>query len=124
MKQAATIFLLFLVSAIALRDAAIYLYWKYNQSALTETECVNINKPELTCFARCYLTQQLVEANEDTPDSNQLLEVEEQRVDLMTNELVYLPKSIISTTPELRSQYSDPVVSTINHSIFHPPQQA
>lgn len=55
---------LVVVLASGLREWTAYLTFKFNQSTIENTHCINKKKPSLKCKGKCFLKKQLKEAEE------------------------------------------------------------
>ena len=53
-------------------NAGFIVYWKVNQTFITEKLCENKDKPQMHCNGKCYLFKQLQKATEKENDKNSL----------------------------------------------------
>lgn len=57
----------------SLHQATLFGAYLLNQDFITETFCVNKDKPELSCNGKCHLKDMLAMAEDDKQEENQVL---------------------------------------------------
>lgn len=72
MRQGASILLLLLLAWQTFFKAGYIVYWKINQSYITETLCENKDKPKMHCNGKCYLNKQLQKADDTESDKKNI----------------------------------------------------
>ena len=109
--------------ALQLSSKLGFIAWfTINQTEIIEQCCVNKNKPELNCKAKCYLSSKLVQQEEsaaNTPTPN--------KVKQNTEEVLFCETETQYTFPVLTaSVISSNLIYTYAHqyinSVFQPPQ--
>ena len=122
MKQLSVILLIILICAVALRDMAILINWKIQQTELTTNYCINLDQPALTCHAKCYLEQQLTASNAPDDAAQQLTQLDELQLQFLIPTLRHASLSlpaVATITPDSRPYiYGSPHLA----AVFHPPQ--
>ena len=68
MRPFLSIPLLALLLAQVLYLPGLSLWLEWNRGFIAEELCVNVDKPELLCSGRCYISDQMYEALEESPD--------------------------------------------------------
>lgn len=68
MRPFLSIPLLALLLAQVLYLPGLSLWLEWNRGFIAKEFCVNVDKPELLCSGRCYISDQMYEALEESPD--------------------------------------------------------
>ncbi|MET6998594.1 hypothetical protein [Chitinophaga defluvii] len=99
----------------------VLAYYNFNKAYITNTFCVNKDKPQLHCDGQCYLQKQLQKTGANHPPHDTLAVIE-------------IPAFLVTTTPVLTPSHQllqvyvlplQPVRSLFNPGApFHPPEVA
>ncbi len=103
------------------------LHYQLNKEALTQKYCVNKNKPEVSCFARCYLNKEL-KAQKPVPEGEEEAAPVSESSSFKFSILYFVRYSLapwVMPASENRLQnatrYLNLVQQTWGNSPFHPP---
>lgn len=115
------IFLLLFLSA-SLHQATLLGVYLLNQDFITETFCVNKDKPELSCNGKCHLKDMVAMAEDDKAGDSQLgIEFTMLPVFFEKTE-AYMPKPSFNS---VKTSYVIQVLfASYHHGAFHPPEIA
>ena len=94
MKPKIAIGILIVFCFIEIRSLLPYLDYFVNYEYISEVLCINKEKPMSTCNGKCYLSQQLKEAQQTEKQDKKIPTVEQERIPM----IVYnseLPKLLI-----------------------------
>ena len=94
MKPKIAIGILIVFCFIEIRSLLPYLDYFVNYEYISEVLCINKEKPMSTCNGKCYLSQQLKEAQQTEKQDKKIPTVEQERIPM----IVYnseLPKFLI-----------------------------
>jgi hypothetical protein len=102
----------------------LLIYYHWNKAAITAAHCVNLNSPELMCFGKCYLEEQL-EQLQDGSEKVPARTLEKNDIQYVF-ELVetLFDSSILATKNACLFFYEDYFPQSYSKDIFHPPQFA
>ena len=109
--------------ALQLSSKLGFIAWfTINQTEIIEQCCVNKNKPELNCKAKCYLSSKLVENNEsaaNTPAPTKLKQATEEVLFCESEPEFYAPLLFIQriTTKQVATYFH-----LYSNSVFQPPR--
>jgi len=98
----------------------IYFNFKSNQKVLAETICVNKNKPNSCCAAKCYLDKEIKKEDKRQTDSSSTNKDKAEKSELNTGFITFL--FLVS---DLKIEYNLNPIKSLPHSfltsVFHPP---
>lgn len=115
------IFLLLFLSA-SLHHATLLGIYLLNQDFITETFCVNKDKPELSCNGKCHLKDMAAMA-EDNQAANSQLSIEFTMLPVFFERTeVYIPKPMVNSMNI--SHVIQVLLASYQDGAFHPPEIA
>ncbi len=127
LKQLISILLLFLLAWQGLYKAGFIIYWKINQSYISQALCENKDKPKMHCDGKCYLKKQLEKIDEQKANQNnipfailKLKPVDNFIVDYSNFDIS--KKFLSSHQPTAPRHYSFVLLPGHYNSPFHPPE--
>jgi hypothetical protein len=94
-------------------------YYELNKKQLTEEFCVNKDKPEMHCCAKCLLKKKLA-ADEEKQKSPALPDVKND-IQLFGSPIVIHINNSQSQINSIVSPYTQSLQTGVNGSVFHPP---
>lgn len=112
-----------LIVLVAFKDLAIFISFKINQTYIAENLCVNLGAPEVMCFGKCFLGNELKKSAENA-DNLPGPERPERSVFIFSG---LLAQTVIHSSPREISpiySYSDFFSNTSLDNVFHPPRTA
>ena len=72
MKPLLSILFIILLSWQGLYKAGFTIYWKLNQSYISQILCENKDKPQMHCNGKCYLKKQLNKVDEERANEKEI----------------------------------------------------
>lgn len=124
LKQVISILLLATFILPNLSRLGVYVNFKLNQSYITQEFCANKNLPELECYGKCYLSEQLKKVDEKE-QKNLTLTVFQKLQSIIScldngnfSLFTYLKNTRISPFSSGKNFYSSLYVK----GVFHPPR--
>ncbi|MFB1041004.1 MAG: hypothetical protein ACI8RP_001993 [Urechidicola sp.] len=83
MRQKIAIGILIIFCFAEIRPLLPYLEYYANYEYISEVLCINKDKPTSTCNGKCYLRQQLKEAQETEKQDKKIPTVEQERIPMI-----------------------------------------
>lgn len=124
MKKRLHIFFSFcLLISISWQCAAksiIYLSFKNNQKQLSETVCVNRNKPKSCCAAKCYLAKEIKKEDKRQSNSSSSIKDKAEKSELKTGFVTFIFNPLVLKQDYLMAE-SKSLPHRFLSSVFHPP---
>ena len=115
------VFLLLFLSA-SLHHATLLGIYLLNQDFITETFCVNKDKPELSCNGKCHL-KDMVAMAEDNQAANSQLSIEFTMLPVFFERTeVHMPKPSVNSVKT--SHIIQVLLASYHDRAFHPPEIA
>lgn len=127
MVRILAILMSFLIFLTSVRDLLTYGYYHFNQKYITEKYCLNIDKPAVMCFGKCYLTDKLTE-NQKKEQEKPVIPHQEERTN--TNYIIPYELSIadFECCKKNKKAFVDYISShysfELHEDIFHPPERS
>jgi len=127
LKQFASISLILLLTWQTFFKAAFVIYWKANQTYITQNFCENKDKPKMKCCGKCYLNKQLKKVDQGESNSKDfpfsIFKI--KSIDnFILNSTKYFYNSIIIDPSEIigYSYYDRNICNGCLNSLFRPPK--
>lgn len=121
MKKILAIVLSLLIFAVSVKEIAVFLVFKINQSEIAKTLCINRNTPELKCHGKCQLKKVLKESKQQEEELPHAL-VESKQLTLFMNSLPRNNPFIKKRKTNLLPLYKNIYTHLLILDVFHPPQ--
>lgn len=104
--------------------ALLWMDYYINQDEIVELHCENINRPELMCFARCYMNDTFID-DSDQNSSNKLVQTQLNQVVQSTQE--HKPQIVYVSSPteeESITLFTEIIFleQSYIHDVFQPPK--
>ncbi len=100
--------------------SVIFLNFKFNQKKLTETVCVNKNKPENCCAAKCHLDNEIKKEDKRQNDNSNSIKDKAEKSELRTGLMTFSFLNLGSKVQPVFS-YLMQLPQTNPSAVFHPP---
>jgi hypothetical protein len=103
------------------------IWFKLDQKRIAEEKCINKARPMLNCNGQCYLAKQLrkIELEETKKSSTNKNNPYLQKVDVQyiesTKIAIISEVNLTDNNPSVQFYYSLDELSSLKHSVFHPP---
>lgn len=112
-------FLLLIVTIFTFSQFAIVFNFLSNQEFIAQNLCENVEKPELECNGKCYLTKKLKEdkkqkGNDKIVHSEVILYMESKAIDIVDEQCFFKLKESYFKLLEKKT-------NSFSSEIFHPP---
>jgi hypothetical protein len=113
--------ILLLVSFITVNFSKVFIvgYYELNKKQLTELYCVNKDKPEMHCCAKCLLKKKLAQ-QEEQQKSPAVPDIKNE-IQLFGSPLTIHINNDMNKGVSILSPYTHSLQSGVNSSVFHPP---
>lgn len=131
LKKIISFFLLIILTWQFAFKAVYIVYWKLNQTEITEKYCENKEKPELNCCGTCHLEKQLntIDSKKESNSSKSQFPYEQlTKLELpvfITKEIMvfcHWDSIFISKKSDVNCRYAFNYTFKFNQKFFHPPQ--
>ncbi len=119
MKSIVSIVLLFSFLTVNFSKVFIVGYYELNKKQLTEQYCVNKDKPEMHCCAKCLLKKKL--ADDDAKQRTPVVPDIKNDIQLFGSPISIHINNNVGEGISILSAYTCSLQSGVNASIFHPP---
>ena len=122
LKATFSILLAALILSTVFMKSVLVLNFRINQKEIAAAKCENKNKPEMNCEGKCYLSQQLKNAEPKEPTAPDFRDLKELAPFLAQESCVSVPYSAPYSVSLLG--YCRPVypIEACPGSVFHPPE--
>jgi len=113
--------LILLLAFITVNFSKVFIvgYYELNKKQLTEEFCINKDKPEMHCCAKCLLKKKLA-ADEEKQKSPALPDVKND-IQLFGSPIAIHIYNGLNQVNSIISPYTQSFQTGVNGSVFHPP---
>lgn len=87
MKRIISILLVGSLLFASFKNISLYLYMEWKRDMIIENFCINLQKPEMLCSGKCYISKELGKAQDQQTNQQSGL----KKIDLNTNYLLVDP---------------------------------
>jgi len=120
MRKVNAYFLLVIVTMFTFSQFAIVINFLANQEFIAQNLCENIEKPELECHGKCYLTKKLKEdekqkGNDKIVQTEVILFVDHKSIEIVSEQF------FITQQEKSYFKLLEKKVNGFSSDIFHPP---
>ncbi len=122
MRNFSAIFLVLLYFTAMLKPVTPLIEYAVNKDYLTKVFCINKEKPEMHCEAKCYLKKQLIKASEKEHENNKPITINFNDYPIALIQLYDTDFMINSSIVKMPGFYLDCYFSDFHYEVFHPPK--
>lgn len=105
----------------AIRDVAVMTYFHIHQESIAQQYCINLNKPEVMCKAKCYLNELLTPSAEEQ-EQLMLTSIGEKIQLILLEDIHWDNFNVDGIDSSNNWSYQVPVVLGYFNSILRPPE--
>lgn len=120
LKRSFCIFLALLIISSTLTRLFYFAGYELNKDYIAKVLCINLDKPQLHCNGKCYLSKKIAEAEKKQQNNERKTQkdLSQQNVVLADFKFVFF-----DTVPQKEPlRFLEQQVKSRSFSIFHPPQ--
>ncbi|MGP8214872.1 MAG: hypothetical protein ACLQQ4_04850 [Bacteroidia bacterium] len=119
MKRILSIIVLLAFIIVNYSKVFIVVHYELNKKQLTEQFCINKDKPQMHCCAKCLLKKKLAE--DDAKKNSPALPDVKNDIQLFGSPLSVQINNSVNEGINMQSSYSQILLPGVQSSVFHPP---